>query len=218
MMNKESNSTSLPHSQDAQFWDKAADKYSRRPVGNQALYEKKLALTQKYLGPDSEVLEFGCGTGSTALIHAAHVKRIVASDISTAMIEIAKRKQLEQGVTNVEFLASTFWDLESEPESFDAVVALNILHLLEDYREHIARSYELLKPGGVFVSSTACVTSPIFRIIIGFMRVFKLAPTVVFLSAADLEQTMVDHGFEIVDGLNPDETKRSRFLIARKPE
>jgi len=37
-------------------------------------------------------LEFGCGTGSTALLHASFVKHMTATDISDEMIEIAKQK------------------------------------------------------------------------------------------------------------------------------
>jgi cyclopropane fatty-acyl-phospholipid synthase-like methyltransferase len=39
-----------------------------------------------------ELLEFGCGTGGTAIIHAPHVKHIRAIDISPRMIEIAKSR------------------------------------------------------------------------------------------------------------------------------
>ena len=39
-----------------------------------------------------EVLEFGCGTGGTAIIHAPYVKHIRAIDISGNMIAIAKGK------------------------------------------------------------------------------------------------------------------------------
>jgi cyclopropane fatty-acyl-phospholipid synthase-like methyltransferase len=37
---------------------------------------------------DMEVLEFGCGTGSTAIVHAPHVKELRAIDISEKMIGI----------------------------------------------------------------------------------------------------------------------------------
>ncbi len=74
------------------FWDRIADKYSKKPVPDEAVYQKKLRITRDYLRPDSEVLEFGCGTGSTAIAHAPFVSRILANDISSRMIEIAERK------------------------------------------------------------------------------------------------------------------------------
>ena len=38
-----------------------------------------------------EVLEFGCGTGSTALTLAPNVRHIQATDVSPKMLEIARR-------------------------------------------------------------------------------------------------------------------------------
>ncbi|EAM49492.1 hypothetical protein WH8501_27790 [Crocosphaera watsonii WH 8501] len=60
------------------FWDKIADKYSKQPIVDEESYQKKLTVTQEYFNPDMEVLEFGCGTGGTAIIHAPYVKHIRA--------------------------------------------------------------------------------------------------------------------------------------------
>ena len=74
------------------FWDRIAKRYAKKPVGNEAAYQRKLAKTREYFRPGMEVLEIGCGTGSTAIAHAPYVRRIRATDISDAMIEIAKGK------------------------------------------------------------------------------------------------------------------------------
>ena len=66
----------------AKFWDKIADQYSKESIADEAAYQKKLQVTQEYLKPHMEVLEFGCGTGSTAIIHAPYVKHIRAIDYS----------------------------------------------------------------------------------------------------------------------------------------
>ena len=50
----------------AKFWDKTAEKYSQQPIANQEAYEVKLDLMREYFTPDTKLLEFGCGTGSTA--------------------------------------------------------------------------------------------------------------------------------------------------------
>ncbi len=50
-----------------------------------------------------EVLEFGCGTGTTAITHAPYVKHIRAIDISSNMIEIAQRKADAKNIKNVTF-------------------------------------------------------------------------------------------------------------------
>ena len=56
----------------SKFWDRIADRYSRRPVADEAAYQKKLEVTRQYFRPEMQVLEFGCGTGSTAIAHAPY--------------------------------------------------------------------------------------------------------------------------------------------------
>ena len=56
------------------FWNKHAEGYAKRVVPNETIYQEKLAMTQRYFNDEMSVMEFGCGTGSTALIHAPHVK------------------------------------------------------------------------------------------------------------------------------------------------
>ena len=78
--------------QSTKFWDKIAERYSKQPIADEAAYQKKLQVTREYFQPDMEIVEFGCGTGSTAITHAPYVKHIHAIDISSKMIEIAQGK------------------------------------------------------------------------------------------------------------------------------
>ena len=199
-----------------EFWDKSAQRYAKSRVRDEASYQKKLANTQGYFQPNWSVLEFGCGTGSTALVHAPHVKEILATDISGKMLEIAAQKARDAGVENVRFQQGTLDSLDLEAESFDAVLGLNILHLLEDAEAAIIRAHELLKPGGVFVSSTALVGElmVLWRLLIPAMQAVGLAPFVNRFSRQSLVTILTNAGFSIDYEWQPD--KASVFLIARK--
>ncbi|MBP53262.1 MAG: SAM-dependent methyltransferase [Marinobacter sp.] len=199
-----------------EFWDKSAQRYAKSRVRDEASYQKKLAITQGYFQPNWSVLEFGCGTGSTALVHAPHVKEILATDISGKMLEIAAQKARDAGVENVRFQQGTLDSLDLEAESFDAVLGLNILHLLEDAEAAIIRAHELLKPGGVFVSSTALVGElmVLWRLLIPAMQAVGLAPFVNRFSRQSLVTMLTNAGFSIDYEWQPD--KASVFLIARK--
>src|SRR5210317_750355 len=94
------------------FWDRIAKRYAKRPVGNEAAYQRKLATSREYFRPDMEVLEIGCGTGSTAIAHAPYVRHIRASDISDRMIEIAREKAAAAKVGNVTFETGAIEDLD----------------------------------------------------------------------------------------------------------
>ena len=148
----------------AKFWDKTAERYSKKPIADEAVYQQKLELTREYLRPDMEVLEFGCGTGGTAIAHAPFVKHILATDISSKMIDIANRKLAAEDVENVTFEQSTIEDLHVAEQSFDAVLGLSILHLLEDKEDVITRVHRMLKPGGVFVAPSCRTNSANSRI------------------------------------------------------
>lgn len=200
------------------FWDKAAPRYARSPVKDQESYRKKLAVTQEYLRPDWRVLEFGCGTGSTAITHAPHVGQILAIDISGEMLAIAEQRAREAGVENIRFQRGTLDSLGEEAEGFDAVLGLNILHLLEDAEGAIARVADLLKPGGVFVSSTALIgeVKPHWRLLIPLMQSLGLAPHVSRLDKPQLLAMLSEAGLVIDYEWQP--KRASLFLVARKPE
>jgi len=202
----------------ARFWDKIAPRYSRKPVSDEAAYQKKLEVTREYLRTDMDVLEFGCGTGSTAIAHAPYVKHILATDISPKMIEIAKDKAAADKVENVTFRVSTIEDLDASDSAFDAALGLSILHLLEDREAAIARVYKLLRPGGVFVSNTVCLGDKMkwFRFIGPIGRALGLMPLVRIFTRNELEQSLLRAGFEIEYRWQPDED-RVVFIVARRP-
>ena len=140
----------------AKFWDRIAIRYSKQPIADEASYQKKIQVTREYLKPDMEVLELGCGTGSTAIIHSPYVKHIMAIDVSSKMIEIAQGKADKKKI-DITFETSTIDDLNVQEQKLDVVLGLSILHLLENKEEVIAKIYKMLKPGGIFISSTMCL-------------------------------------------------------------
>jgi len=188
----------------------------RQETGSGRGYQKKLEITQRYFRPDWSVLEFGCGTGTTAIIHAPHVKQILATDISGRMLDIARGKAQEAGVDNVCFQQGTLDSLELEPGSFDAVLGLNILHLLENVEATIARVYEVLKPGGVFISSTALIAdiALVWRWLIPVMQRVGLAPYVNRFDKRALVSMLITAGFDIEHEWQP--VRGSVFIVAQK--
>jgi ubiquinone/menaquinone biosynthesis C-methylase UbiE len=199
------------------FWDARAEGYAKSSVGNEEVYREKLESTQRYFDADSLVFEFGCGTGSTALHHAPFVQKIVATDISSNMIEIARRKALEANITNVEFQCSTLEDFKAADASFDVVMAHNILHLLEDPEQAIKLSYRLLKPGGVFVTSTVCLGDSFsyWTILLAVGKFFRKVPYVNVLKRETLNRYLGDAGFEV--DLQWNRKKQAAFIILKKP-
>ena len=55
------------------FWDSKAEAYAKSQISDEETYQRKLTETQALLTPEMRVLEFGCGTGTSAVHHAPHV-------------------------------------------------------------------------------------------------------------------------------------------------
>jgi len=205
--------------QSAKFWDKIAEHYSKQPIADEAAYQKKLQVTREYFRPDMEVLEFGCGTGSTAIAHAPYVKHIQAIDISSKMIEIAQGKADAKKIKNVTFKRSTINEFSVPDQTLDAVLGLSILHLLDNKDEVIAKVHKKLKPGGIFVTSTACIgdTMKFIKIIAPIGKFLGLIPLVKVFTTRELEDSLTDAGFEIDYQWQPGKNK-AVFIVAKKAE
>ncbi len=197
------------------FWNRIARKYAASPISDEAAYRRKLALTQARMTPETEALEFGCGTGGTARKHAPHVRSYRATDFSPAMIEIARSNgALPENLT---FEVAAFDDMALEDAQFDMVLGLSILHLVPDPDVTIAKAFRGLKPGGCFVSSTACLgTMWPLKLIAPLGQAIGRLPQLSFFTADGLRDKIRAVGFEIEEDWVP-AGGRTLFLIARIP-
>lgn len=178
-------------------------------------YNRKLEQTQALFKPDDQVLEFGCGTGSTALLHTGHVGHVTALDYAPKMIEIARSKR--GAAHNVTFEVSTLEDWNAPDQSYDVILGLNILHLLPDHRGALQRAYTLLKPGGYLVTSTACVgeMKGLLRTVLPIWAALHLLPYVAVFTQDDYEADLHNTGFEIETAWRPS-SQAAAFHISRK--
>ena len=116
----------------SKFWDKIAPRYAKDKIKDFESYERKLKITQEHFSKEMNVLEIGCGTGMTAVIHSPFVNHYHATDISSGMIEIAKNRAKENQIDNISFEVSDISNLSAKDDSMDAVLAMSVLHLLEN--------------------------------------------------------------------------------------
>ena len=200
----------------AEFWDKVSLKYAKKKVPSQDIYEEKLARTQKLFNKDSVVMEFGCGTGTTSLIHAPFVKEILAYDYSPSMIEIANQKKTEQKIKNVTFEVKAVEDIQFTSETYDMIIAHSILHLTQNNEQILKKAYEALKPGGYLVSSSGCIKEMnlLIRGIIPFMTSIGKAPEITKFTSDELIELHKKIGFKVYDAWSY--KKGELFLIAKK--
>ncbi len=209
----------------ANFWNSAAPKYAQSPIADVAAYEYTLDRTRSYLKPDDQVLELGCGTGSTALLLAPQVKQITAMDISTAMLAIAREKTDKAGVKNLQFVES---DAVPDTGKYDVVMGYSLFHLVPDMEARFAQINALLPEGGYFISKTVCLAeagtgiggrlkSLMIRVMIPLMQLVGKAPYVRRFTALELEAAVTNAGFEIIEsGNHPKGPPPAHYIVACK--
>ena len=109
----------------AAFWDKAAAKYAKSRIADPAAYEYTLGRTQ-----------------------------IVAMDVSSSMLAIAREKTEKAGIENLIFEESA--DVPKHGQ-YNVVMGYSIFHLVPDMESRFAQINKLLPKGGYFISKTACL-------------------------------------------------------------
>ena len=206
---------------DQRFWDRVARKYARDPIKDMAGYTRTLESTRQRLRETDTVLELGCGTGTTALSLAPAVARIVGTDVSGEMIAIAREKAGALGCENSEFEVASADHAFRADGAFDAVLAFNVLHLIADRSAALQQAVRALKPGGLFISKTPCLSemNPLLRLAVPVARLVGKAPHVAFFSALELQREIEGAGFEIVERARHGSGRKDAriFIVARTP-
>ncbi len=124
-------------------------RYDRKEDANAA---GELAALQAFgLDENATVVDLGAGTGQFVLVATAAVRRVIAVDVSPAMLEHLRDKLRHRGVDNVECVAAGFLTYEHRGEPADLVYSRYALHHLPDFWKALAltRVAEMLRPGGI---------------------------------------------------------------------
>lgn len=228
----------------ASFWDKTAHKYATSAIADMPGYERTLERVRHRLKPTDHVLELGCGTATTALQLALVTAHYTAADLSPTMMDIARQKlaRAPQEVLRVLHLVVAGADADlptpaqlpqkSETASstgqadagWDVVLAFNLLHLVPDLDHTLAQVMRHLRPGGQFISKTACIAhmNPLVpHVALPLMRLLRLAPPVHVLTEDRLVAAIERSGLAIVSVEHHATPGRGRdwrpFVVARKP-
>jgi ubiquinone/menaquinone biosynthesis C-methylase UbiE len=187
------------------FWDKQAKVFDDSEKQFEPATQELISRTREYLNANDNILDFGCATGTKTLELAEAVKHIHGLDFSAEMISEATKKKNKVNVTNVSFSQGTIFKNDLEKASFDKIIAYSIIHLLEDHERVIQRIYELLKPGGLLISETACFKDKMdFKTRLEFTTYRFMKRLGIFplhlnmFKASDVEQLINSQNFNIV--------------------
>ncbi len=209
----------LFNSSPEKFWNLIAKKYAADPLPDRPAYDKKIAKLKTFLSPDMHVLDIGCATGTQCADLSDSVKQMTGIDISSKLLAIAEQRLAEKDIENVEFVETNAFDERFQAHQFDAVMAFHVMHFYIDINTIINRIYELLRPGGIFISETGCLADR--GKFLG--SALKTAGAVGFLprmsihSDRQLQAAIKNAGFEILDKTKYSKDPDAEFTyIAKK--
>ena len=135
------------------FWDHVAGVYDIFVnVVNRKAHQELKRIVAGLIGPEDEVLECACGTGLLSAVIAGRCRRLTATDFSEKML--AKARKNCAAFRNVTFAFADITALGYPDESFDKVVAGNVIHLLDEPLRALSELNRVCRPGGMLIIPT----------------------------------------------------------------
>jgi len=206
-----------------EFWDKASKNYDKTEERFEYIHKKARENTKKYLKESQIVLDYGCGTGTASCEFASLVKEINGIDISSEMIRIAKEKSAASEVDNVNFEKADIFDNRYQNESFDVILAFNMLHTVPNPQSVVQRVNDLLKHEGLFISITPCLgqkMSFLVNLQIQFVRVLCKLGVIPIpirrIKSTDIDDLLAIGNFQPIESEKIFKGASSYFVTAKK--
>jgi ubiquinone/menaquinone biosynthesis C-methylase UbiE len=165
-------------------------------------------MAERGISEGSRALDIGCGTGSLAIACARRGAQVTGIDISPQMLDIARRKVEQAGLTgSIALLQMSAIELDEgfEPESFDTIMSsLTFSELSDDEQRFVlGQCRRLLKDGGRLIVADETVPSSWPKRLLHLAVRLPLAAVTYVLTqtttraVAELERKIADAGFEI---------------------
>ncbi len=128
------------------FWAARADRFDRSVARYDAAF-----LAAADLRPGDRVLDVGCGSGRTTREAARRTGSAVGVDLSSAMLEVARRRAADEGLTGVRFEQADAQVAAFPPASFDVAISRTGAMFFADPVAALANVGRALVPGGRLV-------------------------------------------------------------------
>ena len=205
------------------FWDNASKNYDKTEERFNYIHKKYRENTKRFLKDSDTVLDYGCGTGTASCQFSSLVKDIHAIDISSKMIAISQAKAAHGKIENVNFEQADIFDGKYSKESYDVILAFNMLHTVPNPQNVVLQINELLKPEGLFISVTPCLRQKMSFFVnlqIQLVRVLcklGLIPIPIRrVTSSEVESILKAGGFQTVESEEIYKDASSYFVVAKK--
>lgn len=139
-----------------EFFDSIAPEWEkiRKSIYDESVKDYLLGLDA--FKADMTVADLGCGDGYLSLAVADRVKKVIAVDLSSKMLQELRNKAASRNILNIEAIEGNAVDLPLDDNIADVVCSNMLLHHIDDPNIVIGEIYRILKTGGmVFAADLA---------------------------------------------------------------
>jgi ubiquinone/menaquinone biosynthesis C-methylase UbiE len=92
-------------------------------------------------------LDVATGTGNTAFALAPYVRRVIGLDVTSEMLDQARRLTAERGIKNVDWVLGDVADLPFPDDTFDLYTVRAAPHHFREIDAFLREAFRVLKPG-----------------------------------------------------------------------
>ena len=136
------------------FWSTFAKFYDVAEAINGEVYREMQSVTRTIIPHGAAVLDCAAGTGALSIAAAERAKSVLCTDNSEEMLSVAKRKCKRRHLDNVSFERRNIFHLGDEDNTYDVVMAGNVLHLLIEPENAVRELARVTKPDGKLLLPT----------------------------------------------------------------
>jgi ubiquinone/menaquinone biosynthesis C-methylase UbiE len=180
------------------FWDFYAPVYDFAEKVNGHAYAGMLKTVNGLVPAGASVMEVAAGTGAISIAVSGKADHVLCTDVSEPMLGVARRKISRRGIKNIELDNQSIFAIDAPDDSFDVVIAGQILHLIDEPEKAAAEIRRVAKSLAILPMSFTKDLKGFAKLGVSIYRVFGFAPAVEFIPS-EYKRFLTSIGFDMCE-------------------
>lgn len=139
---------------EARVWDRLAGRYDTIVRIFDTSYPLVRERLVRDLPPGGRTLEIAAGTGQFTPALARLAEQVLATDVSSRMVEVLGELITAKALEGVEARVMSAYAIDGPEGAFDAVFCANALHVMDTPSRALAEFHRVLRKDGLLIAPT----------------------------------------------------------------
>jgi len=177
------------------FWDFCAPIYDLAQKIKGKTYGEMLKIVRNIIPQGATILEVAAGTGEISVAVSDKADKILCTDLSEKMLNVARRKIRKRKIQNITVENQNIFSLSVADSSFDVVIASQVFHLLDCPEIAAAELKRVAKSTVILPMIFTKNLKGSAKFAIGLYKLFGFSPKVELIPA-EFEEFLRKIGFD----------------------